>query len=293
MVGSHSEKQYNQQSKKTEQKTVIDFDVSLSLKSHLTRERGLWSAFTADNSSKAYRGSFYKTRAKGHRQDIELAEGENPTLQDWCREYCNNKSTLKAFRVTRSVEGLEMDFLRQSLERVIRATHYHGHVNIAFPIEEKNVDIYNDHWINRWRFGWQRWIFYVTFLWIITWPILFFMTKWWSVYEVRWSWSRCHTDEQQQRAYKVYASMSDKDWVEVNKNLIMSLVLEKFEGDATQFPTDVPEQRVTRGIQTRMGRTGDNNVDAAVSFIQGGMNAWNTLQGRATTDQSGWGADCH
>lgn len=71
----------------------------------------------------------------------------------------------------------------------------------------------------------------------------------------------------------------------------MSLVLEKYEGDATQFPTDVPEERVARGIRARLPSTGNNNVDAAVSFIQGGMDAWNTLQGRGGRDPNAWGAD--
>ena len=68
----------------------------------------------------------------------------------------------------------------------------------------------------------------------------------------------------------------------------MSLVVEKFQGDATQFPTDVPEERVTRGIQARLPSTGNGNVDAAVSFIQGGLNAWNR---RGDRDPDAWGAD--
>jgi hypothetical protein len=89
----------------------------------------------------------------------------------------------------------------------------------------------------------------------------------------------------------VFASISEKQWIESHKNLVMSLVLEKYQGDATQFPTDVPEERVTRGIRARPSRTGNDNVDAAVSFIQGGMDVWNTLQGRGGRDPNAWGAD--
>lgn len=133
------------------------------------------------------------------------------------------------------------------------------------------------------------------FQFLITWPVLFFATRYWSVYTVRWLWSRCHTDHEQERAYMVYASLSEKQWLERHKNLLKSLVLEKYQGDATQFPTDVPDERVTRGIQARLPRTpstGNNNVDAAVSFIQGGVSAWNTLQGRGGGgDPNAWGAD--
>jgi hypothetical protein len=148
--GMHDEMQYNHSSKKNEKKTVTDFDISFSLSPYLTRDCSLWSTFTADNSDSVYRGSFRKTRAKGYRQDIEITESENPTLQDWCREFCGDKSALKVFRVVRTVDGLETDYLRNSLERLVRSTHYHGRLNISFPVEEKNIDIYNDHWINRW-----------------------------------------------------------------------------------------------------------------------------------------------
>lgn len=291
ILGSHTEKQYNQSSKKNEQKKVIDFDISLSLSSYLTRERGLWCAYPAHNSDSVYRGSFRKTKAKGYRQDVEIGEGEITSLQDWCREYCNNKSALKAFRVDRYVAGLDIDFLLQSLERITRSTHYHGQLDISFPIVEKNVDIYSDHWINKWRFGWQRWFFYLTFLWLITWPVLFFFTKFWSVYSVRWQWSGCHTDAETERTSRFCASLTEKEWIQKHKNLIMNLVLKKYQGDATQFPTDVPDERVNRGIQARLPSTGNHNVDAAVSFIQGGINAFNSLQGRGGGDLNGWGAN--
>ena len=164
IVGTHIEKQYNQSSKKTEQKQMVDFDISFSMSSYLTRERGFWQTFDAHNSDRTYRGSFRKTKAKGYRQDIEIADGENPTLQDWCREYCSDKSSLKAFRITRQVVGIQEQLMRQSFESITRSTHYHGHLNISFPLVEKNIDVYTDHWINRWRVGWQRWLFYVTFL---------------------------------------------------------------------------------------------------------------------------------
>jgi len=287
-MGVHEETQYSHSSKKNEKKTVIDFDISFSLGSYLTRERGLWIPFAADNSDSVYRGSFRKTRAKGHRQDIEIAEGTNPSLQDWVRDFCSNKSALKVFRVTRNVTDLDKGYLQNSLERLVRSTHYRGRIDISFPIEEKHIDIYNDHWVNRWRVGWQRWIFHLTFLWLLTWPILFFLTKWYSVYSVRWMWSTCHRDGAQQQARKVYASISEQEWLDKHKNLIMSLVLEKYQGDATQFPTDVPDERVTRGVQARLPNTGNRNVDAAVSFIQGSVNAYNSLQGR---DPNGWGGD--
>lgn len=291
IMGTHQETRYNASSKKNEKETVVDFDISFSLASYLSQERGFRSAGPPDNSDSVYRGSFRKTRAKGYKHDIEVGENENPSLQDWCREYCNDKSALKIFRVTRNVMGLDTEYLLKFIEKFVRETHYHGHLNISFPIEEKNIDIYSDHWINRWRTGWQRWIFFVTFLWLIIWPILYLTTKWWSVYTIHWHWFQCRQDHEQQRTNKVYSGISEKLWANGHKNLIKSLVLEKYHGDATQFPTDVPDERVERGVRSRMPSTGNQNVDAAMNFIQGGVSAWNTLQGRGIRDPNAWGGD--
>ena len=289
IVGTHQERKYDASTKKHKREKVTDFDIKFSLQHHLSRE--FWTASVVSNSEKAHRGSFRKTRAKGYKQDIELGEDATPSLQDWCRDFCCEKSKLKIFRVTRDVTGLETDFLRASIERLVRSTHYHGHVDISFPIEEKNVDIMTDYWVNKARISWIRWIFYLTFLWLITWPILFFTTKRWSVYNVRWSWFRSHQDNEQQRAWKVYASISEQEWVEKYKSLILGLVLEKYQGDASAFPTDVSDERVQRGVRSRMSSVGNQNVDAAVTFIQGGMSVWNAVQGRGNRDRDAWGMD--
>ena len=85
--------------------------------------------------------------------------------------------------------------------------------------------------------------------------------------------------------------MSEMDWLNTHKNLIISLVQEKYQGDASGFPTDVPEERIARSSRARVPSTGNRNVDGAVSFIQGGMDVWNAVQGRGAREQNGWGGD--
>lgn len=290
LVGSHQETRYNSSSKKNEEHRVTDFDISFSLDSYFTRERGFWSASAAENGDNVHRGSFRKTRAEGYRGDIEIADSEISSLQDWCRDFCNNKSALKVFRIKREIAGFETEYLRNNLNSLIRSTQYRGHLDISFPIEEKNIDIYSPHWVNKWRLSWIRWIFYLTFLWIIIWPILFFMTKRWSTYTVFWCWSISHHDEEQQVVRKVYASMSEKDWIKRHKNLVLSLALERFQDDATQLPTDVPDERVIQSAKARMPSSSNSNGDGVANLIHS-VGIWNAVQGRNNGDMNAWGVD--
>jgi hypothetical protein len=300
---------------KRETERVIDFDVGFSLQSWLRYRPAVpgsessgpvnptWVKRVANNSDKVHRGSWRATRAKGYKQDVEVGDLPKPDLMEWCEDYCNSTSALKIFRTTRDVTGLDETYLRASLEHLVRSTHYRGNIDITFPIEERHVDIYSPSIINRWRISWVRYIFYLTFLWIFTWPILFFATKRWNVYKVEWRFSwleneHMETEEGRMvRQVRKFTTISEKSWLEKHQNLVKSLVLDKFQGDATALPTDVQprEGNESRGGSRRpLVQTGSRNVDAAVGFLQGGVDVWNTLQGRrgaGRRDDEGWGAD--
>jgi hypothetical protein len=277
---------------KNEQERVFDFDVVLGMHHFLPKstdrdaaDDNWWITGTVENSDKAHRGSWRKTRAKGYTQDIEVGTDRKPELLDWCEDFCSNKSALKIFRVSRQVTGIDTEAMKEAIIPIVRATHYRGHVDITFPIADKNVDIYSPHWINRARITWVRWIFYLTFLWIFTWPVLHLMTKRWSVYNVDWRFSYEDLDSHGNRR-KRYATVSEQAWVSTHMNLIKSLVLDKYHGDATDFPTDINDADTRR--RTSVPQTGNSNVDAAVGFLHGSVSAWNTLNGRGGV---GWGED--
>ncbi|KAF2163165.1 hypothetical protein M409DRAFT_68760 [Zasmidium cellare ATCC 36951] len=273
---------------KKEQERVYDFDIVMSLQAYLPtsqrEEEGFWARNIATNGDKRHRGSVFKVRAKGYKQDIEVGTEEAPDLKAWCEDFCNSKSTLKVFRLSRNVTGMITSEISDRIVPLIRSTHYRGHIDITFPIADRHVDIYNPHWINSARISWVRWIFYLTFLWIFTWPILFFLTKWWTVCDVEFRWSTWAAD-----GMKKFATISEESWVNQHANLIRSLVLEKFHGDGTDMPVNVDVEGRMRRASGEVPQTGNRNVDAAVSFISGSVSAWNTLNGRST--QSGWGAD--
>src|ERR1700712_2530710 len=95
------------------------------------------------------------------------------------------------FRLTRTVSGFDETQLKNRLEGLIRSTNYRGHISITFPIENHYVDLYTSSRINEWRLKkWICWIFYLTFLWIFTWPYLFFATKRYAVVNAVWPFSK-------------------------------------------------------------------------------------------------------
>ena len=112
-----------------------------------------------------------------------------------------------------------------------------------------------------------------------------------DVYSVKWKWSVYYRNEVLRQMDMKYATITEQDWLSKHQNLLKCLVMEKFKGDASSFALDVSEERVQRNVNTRLPVTGNRNVDAAVNLIQGGVDVWNTIQGRGARDSLAWGAD--
>lgn len=280
--GSHYET--IQQKDKKERKLVTDFDFSFNLSAFLPspksdssrpHDQQGYSSYVAANSDSTYRGSWRKTCAPGYKQGaIQLDDVPPPQLREWCEDYCNSKSSLKVFRISREVTGLDHGMLKSQIESLIRHTNYRGRISITFPIEERYVDIYSQHWINRWRISWVRWLFYLSFLWIFTWPVLFFMTKWWTVYTVHWRFSWRVSEGTQ------YGKISESRWIEKYGKLVQGLAVKRYTGDATNLPTNAGEEV----------RSENANVNAAVDFLRSGVQVWNAVS-RGSGDITGWGYD--
>ena len=276
--GYHSSTTYRNNKKETER--VVDFDIKLSMQAYLplggVLENG-WLPKLAANRDRVYRGSWKKNVAEGHKEDVERYEYERD-LRQWCEHFCASKARLRAFRVKQDVTGLDTDYLRKNLETLIRSTNYKGHLQITFPIEGRYVDIYNPHPINEWRTNWVRYLFYISMLWIITWPILIFATRWWTVYSVDWRFSWV------EQTKKKYSVTTEPGWYNKHAALIRRLAMSNFQGDATGLPLEVQTEARSRS-------TGNANVDNAVSLLQGGIQVWNTIQRGAGRDVDSWGAD--
>jgi hypothetical protein len=221
---------------RTETKRVTDFDVHVDLRPYLFSNPltgASWGSLrTVENYEKARRGTVFRTTAPGFRGPT--AEYiPPPSLTEWCHRYCASSAALKCFTLRRRMTGFDKAHMIDLLSSLVRSTNYRGKIDISFPTQGEYVYVMNDCWINRWRATtWIRWIFYLTFLWIITWPVLFFSTKKYEVAEAQWPFS-VRVDEGQVEARK-YVSLSEDQLYNVWARAIRRAVLGRRQGTLTQ-----------------------------------------------------------
>lgn len=216
---------------------VVDFDIHIELTPLLYEELATsrsWSQIcTVNNFAKVRRGTVFATRAPGFGGSGPPEEG-TPKVGQWCQRYCSNNWGLKAFSLDRQITGWDFALVGNKLESLVRGTNYRGHVDISFPITNRRVEIYSDSRLNRWRFlRWLELTFYFTFLWIFSWPILSFRTRWFETTFVEWPMSRPDTT-----GTRRYACMSETQWVNIWKRPILQAVLARRQGRLTQDDID-------------------------------------------------------
>lgn len=276
ILGTHS--QMVSENGKKERKTITDFDVILELTPYLfsNAERGAsWRELrTVEDSEKARRGTVFRKRAPGVKRDIEISATSKPTLSEWCHRYCAKHAGLKCFALRRRVTGFDEEKMKQKLEALVRGTNYRGSVEITFPVKGEYVYVYNDCKVNRWRMtAWVIWLCYLTFLWLFTWPYLFFRTKVFEVVTVDWPFSVTDPDN-----CKRYVSMSEDHLYNLWGRAIRRAVLDKRQCTLDQEDLinsqRAPEEPFAQALE------------GAPGFLRAGINAIT-----AVNRQIGWGAD--
>lgn len=123
---------------------------------------------------KAHRGTVF-----ANRKDINWVPEEGRSMLDWwCQAFVDDKSAIKSLEVTRSVVLHDTPVLEGLVRRLVDSTSYRGHTQVRCEVTNSKIIIYSPHRINTLRQNkYLRWFCYLTFLWIFTWPTLFFMTK--------------------------------------------------------------------------------------------------------------------
>ncbi|KAF1942783.1 hypothetical protein EJ02DRAFT_454072 [Clathrospora elynae] len=292
IMGTH--KETVKKGDKKETRHITDFRLVLNLQRYLRvgfhdGNISSMSLVTVENGEKTHRGTIMKCRAPGSQQDIEVGT-QKVTLTEWCHRYCASPRMLKIFRLRRVVTGFDEPHLKNRLEGLIRATNYRGHISVTFPVEEKNVDIYTSTRINEWRqTTWICWIFYLTFLWIFTWPYLFFATKRYAVVKAQWPFSS--TDS---HGNKTYTTVSEEQWFEKWHVAVRRLVLDRFEGEASEEMMDGVLARPTDPPMPGTINTGHTGVDNAVGILAQGFQVARAIQSSGNLGrglQGGWGYD--
>lgn len=294
IMGNHRETVKNGDKKET--RDITDFRIVLNISHYLhphmsVTDTSTMALVTPGNGEKTHRGTILKCRAPGAKQDVEVGGAPAATLTEWCHRFCASPRMLRIFRLRRAVTGLDETHLQNRLEGLVRATNYRGHISITFPVEDRNFDIYTSSRLNTWRLTtWIRWAFYLTFLWLFTWPFLFFATKRYAVVRAEWPFSL--TDA---RGRKQYTTVSEDMWFEKWQVAIRRLVKDRWEGEASEEMmrgvAERPEDPRTPGDL----RTGHAGVDSAVGMLTQGFQVARALSsggdlGRGI--QGGWGYDC-
>ncbi|KAI0143413.1 hypothetical protein GGR57DRAFT_484124 [Xylariaceae sp. FL1272] len=279
LVGTHTEttRDRDDKPKKT---TVVDFDVSVELTPYLYRDaqyRESWTRLrTVENSDKVRRGTVLRKRAPGSNQSIEVGGDPHPTLQEWCHRFSASHAGLKCFVFQRQMTGLDEELLVLRLKQLVRDTNYRGHLNVSIVSKDAHFELYNDAKINRWRFtSWITWLFYLSFLWIFSWPYLFFRTKRWEVAVAEWSFSRIT-----ESGTREYVSISEEQWYNMWAFAICRAVMEK-----RQTLLDQADLRNAHEAQPNFA-SGNSTVDGALGLFRAGINAMNEVN-----RQLGWGGD--
>ncbi|KAM7207903.1 hypothetical protein V8F20_001697 [Naviculisporaceae sp. PSN 640] len=265
---------------KKETETVTDFDVSVNLTPFLysdaTRNLSWRELNTVDNTRKVKRGTVFRRRAPGAKRGIELGLPEKPTLEEWCHRYCANHSGLKCFVLERRMTGFNYEDIKSRLEALVRGTNYHGSLSITFPVKDQYVYVYNESKINIWRRNkWIRWFCYITCLWVLIWPYLFFRTKVFEVVFADWPFSVPDANDDNRRKY---VSINEAQWYNMWGRAIYRAVLGKRQCTLDQ------NDLVTAELPNPT--FGNAAVDGAMGFIRAGIGAMNEVNRTV-----GWGYD--
>ncbi|KAM0419040.1 hypothetical protein ACHAPT_011979 [Fusarium lateritium] len=294
IVGTHKETKRGKDGKKSRE-DVTDFRIMVSLQNYL------WPNFdpngpsemtltTVESGEKTYRGTVLKKRAPGAKGDIEVGH-DRPNLKEWCHRYCAKATTTKVFRLSRTVTGLNEDLFQSRLEGLIRSTNYKGKLAIEFPVADRAVDIYSSNRLNTWRLTtWICWIFYLTFLWIFSWPVLFFTTKRYHVVRAEWPFSKIGPQGQ-----KMYTTVSEEQWISRYGPAIKQLCLDRYDGLAGDSYLNEVLDRGETPQSNQPQIDGQAALGVAAAAFQGGR--FNAVSGAnslmrfmgGSNDQVGWG----
>lgn len=287
LTGTHTETT-RRGNNKEEKSTVTDFVIQINI-THLLQpgpRQGGRLEILPDNK-RGYRGGILPSlHPSAYEGDIEAHPDE---LRTWCERYVHNPASVKSFILKRSIINHDTKKLDQLLRSAISATNYRGHLHIDFPQQHKKVIVYSPGLINRWRTTtWIRWVFYLTFLWVISWPVLFIMTRKYEVVKVVYEYADRPEDDGGERQCTV---MSEVEWFHrwesaVRRAAIARMVCKDRCLDEEYRAATARADERGRVQPREQINTGNAVADGALSFLGAGLRVaeeWNA--------QRGWGGD--
>lgn len=271
--GYHQEQHSNKDGKR-ETRRITDFDVRIELTPYFFPDgranRSKCELRTAENGDKTKRGTVLRKRAKDAKTNpghIELGMVEKPSLTQWCHMYCASHAGLKVFQLKRRLSGFDETRLREHLDGLVRRLNYRGNLQITFPVQDEEVEVWNDCRTNQWRLTkWIHLMFCVTMLWLLAWPYLFFRTKRFETVSAVWNYSVLDG-----AGRKKYTTISEDQWYNLWGRAISKAVLSKRQGTLDQ-----QDLLAAEGVSASFD-TGNNMVDGALGLVIAGVSAINEV----------------
>lgn len=288
--GTHT--QTSRRNNKDERSTITDFNYKLSLADMIVPKSCIVGATPGEleflpENKRGYRG----TRFPSWSPAVAPIDGVD-YLTAWCEDYVANPCSIKSFTLKREVRW----HMTETLERLIRAavseTNYRGHVSVTFPTTHTSLIVYSPGKINQWRMTtWIRWVFYLSCLWIIAWPVLFLVTSRYEVVKSVWYyWSDGLTPDRER------SRMEEIDWYQKWHVAIKRAALSRM-GERDMVLTEdylqasiCAEQRsrVNGGIPPApVANTGNAIADGALNLLGHGIRVASEIN-----QSVGWGYDC-
>ncbi|EPS37360.1 hypothetical protein H072_8967 [Dactylellina haptotyla CBS 200.50] len=286
MKGTHLEKHhhhhgtFSERRNSSEHRTITDFDITMDFQSLILIEPGQQGIIqTVDEDTKAHRGGVFRTRGRNNKSLPANTPIMPKDIRNWADDYCADPAIFKEFVMEKICPGYDTKYLETRLIQLIQSTNYAGDIQISFPTTHSKVKIRPPNKATELRYNKAlRWFCYLTFLWIITWPILFFLTRKYNV--VRSVWPMSAVDVNGRRRVK----MTEDQWFEYWRLAIRRAVLGRRQGTVTE--QDLIELAAEAGMPRMQINTGSQIVD---SVLGGAVDLFGAIGDQRR--MFGWGRD--
>ncbi|TVY13279.1 hypothetical protein LARI1_G008969 [Lachnellula arida] len=285
--GSHTETRRNG-NKETKDK-IDDFFIRINITNLLSPGPGADSTGRLEllpDNQRGFRGTRFPS-LNPSLQDVEQAD----ELRAWCDKYVADAAGVKSFTLKREIRNHDTKRLEQLLRSAIQETNYRGHLSVDFQTCHQSVIVYSPGTVNQWRTTtWIRWAFYLTFLWIFSWPCLFFMTSRYAVVKAVYDYADKPPGDDVGRKPTV---ISEVDWFNYWESAIRRAALARMmckdtflDGAYRTATTRADARGAQVGANPPTPSTGNAFADGAFSLIGQGMRVAEDFN-----NARGWGRD--
>lgn len=299
LSGTHTET--IRQGNKDQKKNVVDFSIKINMThtvSPLPERYGHLELLP--NNKRGYRGTRFPSFTPTiMTEDDPLLDSEEQQLKAWCESYVANPASIKTFVLKREITNHDTQRLEQLVRSAIASTNYLGHIHIDFPIRHKQLIVLSPGKINQWRItNWIRWVFYVTFLWLFSWPILFLSTHKYEVVRAVFPYANVPAGDGRDDAVvgRQFTVMSEVKWFQRWESAIKRAVLAKMKTEDRWLDDEYllsTREADARGLVETLApqqqlpiNTGNAFADGALGVLRDGLRVADTWVGAR-----GWGGD--